>query len=396
MRRRHLLLGALWPAGAALVSLFDPSPYVLHVLVMAGIYVILVQSLNLVFGLGGLLSLATPAFFGIGAYATTLLTLHFGLDSTLSFALAVAVSFVAAILVGVPSLRMSSHSFVIVTLSFALLAQLVAFHWVALTRGAMGISSIPAPDFLGFTWNDKVHWLYAVLIADVLTVLLYLRIATFAPRARHGRDAGQRNPGPRRRHRHLAGQDVHVRGLGRHGRVRRRLVRPLHLGHRSRGVRLRGHRERPGDGGPGRQRHPVRADLGGGGVHPSFPSCCASRPTRAPCSTAPFCWSASSPSPAGWGGCAFPGWDCDGRKRHDRRPRRRRPVQALLRRRRRRRGRLRAAPRRHHRADRPQRVGQVDPVRLHHRLHRDRRRPHPPRRGGTSPASAPTASRGAA
>ena len=178
MKRRHVLLALLWPAAALLVSVLWPSPYVLHVLVMAGIYVILVQSLNLVFGFGGLLSLATPAFFGIGAYATTLLTLHFGLDSTLSFALAVVVATLAAILVGVPSLRMSSHSFVIVTLSFALLAQLVAFHWVALTRGAMGISSIPPPDFLGITWTDKAHWLYAILIADVLAFGVYLRIVT--------------------------------------------------------------------------------------------------------------------------------------------------------------------------------------------------------------------------
>jgi branched-chain amino acid transport system permease protein len=176
MSLRAALLAGAWPVGALLVSAFAPSDYVLHVLVMAGIYVILALSFNLVFGFGGLLSLATPAFFGIGAYATTLLTLHFGLDSLASMALAVAISFFAAMLVGVPSLRMSSHSFVIVTLSFALLAQMVAFHWVSLTRGAMGISSIPPLDFLGLTWTDKRTWLHAVLIADGLAFLVYLRI----------------------------------------------------------------------------------------------------------------------------------------------------------------------------------------------------------------------------
>lgn len=175
-RLHTVLLAGAWPVGALLVSAFAPSAYVLHVLVMAGIYVILALSFNLVFGFGGLLSLATPAFFGIGAYATTLLTMHFGLDSFASLALAVAISCLAAILVGVPSLRMSSHSFVIVTLSFALLAQMVAFHWVSLTRGAMGISSIPSLDFLGLTWTDKRTWLHAVLIADALAFLVYLRI----------------------------------------------------------------------------------------------------------------------------------------------------------------------------------------------------------------------------
>ncbi|MDX9862996.1 MAG: branched-chain amino acid ABC transporter permease [Rhodospirillales bacterium] len=173
---RTVAVAAAWPVGALLVSVFAPSTYVLHVLVMSGIYVILALSFNLVFGFGGLLSLATPAFFGIGAYASTLLTMHFGLDSFASLTLAVAISCLAAMMIGVPSLRMSSHSFVIVTLSFALLAQMVAFHWVSLTRGAMGISSIPALDFLGLTWTDKKTWLHAVLIADGLAFLVYLRI----------------------------------------------------------------------------------------------------------------------------------------------------------------------------------------------------------------------------
>lgn len=177
-RQRIFLLAFLWPAAALLVPLFEPSQYILHILIIAGIYVILVQSMHLVLGFVGLLSLGTPAFFGVGAYATTLLSVHYGMDTLASFALAGAIAFVAAAVIGIPSLRLSSHSFVIVTLSFALLLQLIAMHWVDLTRGALGFPDIPPPHVFGFSWNDKRTWLYAILLADLVTFLVFLRIVT--------------------------------------------------------------------------------------------------------------------------------------------------------------------------------------------------------------------------
>ena len=51
--------------------------YLLHILILIAIYSILVVSLDLIAGYTGLLSIAHAAFYGIGAYATALLSLHF-------------------------------------------------------------------------------------------------------------------------------------------------------------------------------------------------------------------------------------------------------------------------------------------------------------------------------
>src|SRR3989304_5862885 len=51
--------------------------YLLHILILIAIYSILVISLDLIAGYTGLLSIAHAAFYGIGAYATALLSLHF-------------------------------------------------------------------------------------------------------------------------------------------------------------------------------------------------------------------------------------------------------------------------------------------------------------------------------
>jgi len=168
MTSRYLVLAA-WGV-ALLVPLVSTSSYVLHVGIMTGIFVILVQSLNLVLGYSGLLSLATPAFFGMGAYCTTLLSLRYGLDNALTFAAAAIAGLSTGVLVGIPSLRLSRHSFVIVTLSFTLLLQLVAYNWVDLTRGAMGIASIPAPRLFGMAWTDKFVWYYVVLVMAALAI----------------------------------------------------------------------------------------------------------------------------------------------------------------------------------------------------------------------------------
>ena len=148
------------------------SPYVLHIAIMTGFYVILAQSLNLVLGYGGLLSLATPAFFGVGAYAAAILALRFGWDGAATLALAALAGVATGIAIGFPSLRVSRHSFVIVTLSATLLLQLVANNWEDLTRGSLGLANIPAPRLFGAAVEGRIGWYLLSLAAAGAVVLV--------------------------------------------------------------------------------------------------------------------------------------------------------------------------------------------------------------------------------
>jgi branched-chain amino acid transport system permease protein len=148
----------------------DLAPYLLHIAIMTCIYVMLAQSLNIMLGYCGLLSLATPAFLGMGAYASALLSMRLGWDATLTFPSALVVGGLSGLVLGVPSLRLSRHSFVIVTLSFTLLLQLMASNWIDLTRGALGISDIPGVRFVGRSVTDKVDWLLFSGFVAILVV----------------------------------------------------------------------------------------------------------------------------------------------------------------------------------------------------------------------------------
>ncbi|MGO4394226.1 branched-chain amino acid ABC transporter permease [Variovorax sp. M-6] len=146
------------------------SPYLLHIGIMTGIFVLLVQSLNIMLGYSGLLSLATPALFGMGAYASALLTMRLGWDSTLTFTCATAIGALSGLALGVPSLRLSRHSFVIVTLSATLLLQLVASNWIDLTRGSLGIADIPTARLFGVALASKEAWLAFMVVLSALAI----------------------------------------------------------------------------------------------------------------------------------------------------------------------------------------------------------------------------------
>ena len=64
------------------VPLWMDNPYVLHVLIVTGIFIIAAMSLNLLLGYAGQLSLGHVAFFGIGAYASALVSLGFSVHLT--------------------------------------------------------------------------------------------------------------------------------------------------------------------------------------------------------------------------------------------------------------------------------------------------------------------------
>jgi len=79
--------------------------YILHLMIMIEIYLILAYGLNLVVGFGGLLSLCQAVFYGIGAYASTLLMMKTGISFIPAILISMVITGLFALLVGIPALR---------------------------------------------------------------------------------------------------------------------------------------------------------------------------------------------------------------------------------------------------------------------------------------------------
>jgi ABC-type branched-subunit amino acid transport system permease subunit len=153
--------------------------YILHVLVFTALYGALALSYDLVVGHVGSLSLAHPAFFGIGAYTAALLGTEARWPFVAALAAGIATAGLAALAVGVPMFRLTEHSFAMGTLGFALVAQVVATNWVEFTRGPLCVTGIPKPGLgaLRITTLPGFYWMG--LVAAGLVGLLYHGLTTF-------------------------------------------------------------------------------------------------------------------------------------------------------------------------------------------------------------------------
>src|SRR5215470_20446189 len=134
---RWTLGGAGLVAAPWIVALLAPGQqrYILHILIFTALYGALALSFDLVVGHVGSLSLAHPAFFGIGAYTAALLATRAAWPFVADLAAAIALAGLAALLIGKPAFRLAEHSFAIGTLGFAMVTQIVATNWVEFTRG---------------------------------------------------------------------------------------------------------------------------------------------------------------------------------------------------------------------------------------------------------------------
>jgi branched-chain amino acid transport system permease protein len=184
---RRLGLGALL-AVAATAPGWVWNPYHLHTLIMAGIFAVLALSLNLLLGYTGQLSLGHAAFFGMGAYATGLLTVKLDWSPWLGLAAATAVPAAAGWVIGRLALKLRGAYFVLLTISFAGVISLVSVNWMDLTNGPLGLPGVPAvelalPGLGAVSLRSKAAYYYLVLAVVALAYLACLGLV----RSRIGR-----------------------------------------------------------------------------------------------------------------------------------------------------------------------------------------------------------------
>ena len=158
------------------------SAYLLHLAILAGIYILLAVSLNLIVGYAGQVSLGHAAFYGIGAYASALVALNWHFPFPLAALSAMVVAGGCGLALGLPTLRLKEDYLAIVTLGFGVIVDLVFLN-LEITGGPDGLTGIPAPTLLGLSFRPQA--LYLVLVT--LSVLLVLGFTYRLVKSYHGR-----------------------------------------------------------------------------------------------------------------------------------------------------------------------------------------------------------------
>ncbi len=145
--------------------------YFLHLAILICIYTILAQSLSLVAGYSGQISLAHAGFYGIGAYTTALLSVNYGVPVLITLPLAMLISGVIAWIVAKVAVKTIDDYYIIITLGIQVVIFSIMNNWQDLTRGPLGIPSIPSIYILGIPFENK--WAF-LLLSFVFVFLIWL------------------------------------------------------------------------------------------------------------------------------------------------------------------------------------------------------------------------------
>jgi branched-chain amino acid transport system permease protein len=134
--------------------------YLLSALVLGGIYAIVILGLVLLTGLSGQYSLGHAAFFGLGAYASALLS-QAGLMPALAGVVAVLLTTAIAALISIPLVHLRGYYLAVATLAYGLIVASMLNGWRSLTQGPSGLGEIP-PLGIGpfvFRGDSANYWL---------------------------------------------------------------------------------------------------------------------------------------------------------------------------------------------------------------------------------------------
>ena len=149
--------------------------YLIHILVLVGIYIILAVSLNLALGYTGMLNLGHVAFFGIGAYTSALLTKE-GVHFLIAFPLAGLFVTIFGYFLVLATNKLKGDYLALATLSFSFVVYSLLLNLTFLTRGPLGVAGIMKPEFFGLRILYPSQYLIFVAIIVTISVFIIHRI----------------------------------------------------------------------------------------------------------------------------------------------------------------------------------------------------------------------------
>ena len=167
--RRFRGLAALAVIIALLPFLF-PNNYYYDVAIRIGMNATIVVGLNLLIGYAGQISLGHAGFFGLGAYASAVLTARYGWPPLAAMLSGMAAVGVIAFVVARPILRLRGHYLAMATLGLGIIIYMVLVNESAWTGGNDGMNVQPF-SLLGLTLASERTWYWvtgAVLIGAIV------------------------------------------------------------------------------------------------------------------------------------------------------------------------------------------------------------------------------------
>jgi branched-chain amino acid transport system permease protein len=155
----------------------DSESYYLRIATLILLYGGISSAWNLLGGLANQISLGHAAFFGLGAYTSTMLLHYLTVSPWLGMVAAFGVAGTASLLVGIPAFRLRGHYFALATLTLGEVVRVLFLYFREYTGGAVGLS-VPflGNSFWYFQFPGSTAYYLIALVMIGLTMYLAFRI----------------------------------------------------------------------------------------------------------------------------------------------------------------------------------------------------------------------------
>ncbi len=166
----------LFILAVVLTGTFVDNLYNIQLLIFIGINTLLALALNMLMGYAGQISLGHAAFYGIGAYVTAILTVHYSISPWLALPACILAAMLVACIVGIPTLKLSGYYLGMGTLGFGMIVNIAFREWSSVTGGASGFVGIPPLELGPISFVSARNYLYLVWGCVLLNIIMCRRI----------------------------------------------------------------------------------------------------------------------------------------------------------------------------------------------------------------------------
>lgn len=160
------------------LPIFVREGFYLDLLLFTFMYAAMSVGWNIMGGFAGYVSLGHVGFFGLGSYIAGVLVVRFGIPVFVSAPFVGLLTAVAGAALGWVSLRARGTSFVIVTLTFTYVIQLIALNWRDVTGGSAGLY-LPLLDLPGSLVIMPFYYGMLALLVVAIAVSIVIRGTKF-------------------------------------------------------------------------------------------------------------------------------------------------------------------------------------------------------------------------
>lgn len=151
--------------------------FFLLIIIYSGIYALMALGQNMITGYTGMLSLCQAGFFAIGSYVSAILMTKLGWSFWATLPVAIILSSLLGVLIGLPTLRLKGDYLAIATLGFAEIVRNIINNWDKLTNGPNGIIRIPKAKVFGMAVKSKFAYIALIWIIVLIVYFLFERLA---------------------------------------------------------------------------------------------------------------------------------------------------------------------------------------------------------------------------